>query len=81
MGTLLRFESSRAYSSRTSCSRGVQVGVVVDGGAGSAIELVFGGFRAEQRNRLLLHTFLMTDQSSQHSQLTYDMLYRIRRKC
>jgi len=77
MGTLLRFASSRAYSSRTSCSRGVQVGVVVDGGAGSAIVLVIDGVRAEKRSFLLLYTFLMTDRCSQHSQLTYDMLGRI----
>jgi hypothetical protein len=70
MGTLLRFESSRAYSSRTSCSRGVQVGVVVDGGAGLAIELVFGGVRAEKGNRLLLHAFLVTEHCSQYSRLT-----------
>ena len=49
MGTLLRFARSRAYSSRTSCSRGVQAGVVVDGGAGSAIELVKEEIRAGRR--------------------------------
>lgn len=37
MSTLLRFARSRAYSSRTSCSRGVQAGGAVDGGADSAI--------------------------------------------
>jgi len=73
MGTLLRFESNRAYSSRTSCSRGVQVGVVVDRGAGSAIVHVIEGVRAEQRNRLLLHAFLVTEQCSQYSRLTKDL--------
>ena len=41
MRTYLRLERRRAYSSRTSCSRGVQVGGCwVVGGEGSAIVLV-----------------------------------------
>lgn len=79
LSTLLRFASSRAYSSRTSCSSGVQVGVVGDGGA-SAIVPGKEGFRAEDRKQSLLHTFLITDQGSQHSQLTYDMMYGIRHR-
>ena len=43
--TLLRFPSSRVYSLRTSCSRGVHVGAVVDGGVGSAIVSVMEAAR------------------------------------
>ena len=39
-GTLFKLERSRAYSSRTSCSRGLQAGVWLEGGDGSVIILV-----------------------------------------
>lgn len=44
--TLFRLERRRAYSSRTSCSRGVQDAGGAEGGGWSAIEGVVGlGFR------------------------------------
>jgi len=70
MSTLLRFARSRAYSSRISCSRGVQVGLVVDGGAGSAIEPVRQGIRADRRGGLVPWSSLMDGHTSQIIQST-----------